>query len=86
MELKDKLVLVAGAGISGIGAVGLLKTAGAQVILYDGNTAFSEDVLYEKMRVACVQDLDHVEIVLGELLEEIVEDIRSEERRGGKEC
>ncbi len=75
MELKDKLVLVAGAGISGIGAVGLLKTAGAQVILYDGNAAFSEDVLYEKMRVACVQDLDHVEIVLGELLEEIVEDI-----------
>lgn len=75
MELKDKLVLVAGAGISGIGAVGLLKTAGAQVILYDGNEAFSEDVLYEKMRVACVQDSEHVEIVLGELSEEIAEEI-----------
>ena len=36
MELKDKLVLVAGAGISGIGAVGLLKTAGAQGILSVG--------------------------------------------------
>lgn len=75
MELKDKLVLVAGAGISGIGAVGLLKTAGADVILYDGNEKLSEEVLYEKMRVACVQDLDSVDVVLGELSEEIAQEI-----------
>lgn len=75
MELKDKLVLVAGAGISGIGAVGLLKTAGARVVLYDGNEALLEEALYEKMRVACVQDLEHVEIILGELPEEIAQEI-----------
>ena len=75
MELKDKLVLVAGAGISGIGAVGLLKAAGADVILYDGNEKLQEESLYEKMRVSCVQDLDSVDVVLGELSEEIAEEI-----------
>ena len=74
MELKDKLVLVAGAGISGIGAVGLLKAAGADVILYDGNEKLQEESLYEKMRVSCVQDLDSVDVVLGELSEEIAEE------------
>lgn len=75
MELKDKLVLVAGAGISGIGAVGLLKTAGADVILYDGNEKLSEEELYEKMRVSCVQDLDSVDVILGELSEETAKEI-----------
>lgn len=75
MELKDKLVLVAGAGISGIGAVGLLKAAGADVILYDGNEKLNEEELYEKMRVSCVQDLDSVDVVLGELSEELAEEI-----------
>ncbi len=75
MELKDKLVLVAGAGISGIGAVGLLKAAGADVILYDGNEKLMEEELYEKMRVSCVQDLDSVDVVLGELSEEIAKEI-----------
>lgn len=75
MELQDKLVLVAGAGISGIGAVGLLKAAGADVILYDGNEKLQEESLYEKMRVSCVQDLDSVDVVLGELSEEIAEEI-----------
>ena len=64
MELKDKLVLVAGAGISGIGAVGLLKTAGAQVILYDGNAAFSEDVLYEKIHFQEKEkEMDHWHLI-----------------------
>lgn len=75
MELKDTLVLVAGAGISGIGAVGLLKAAGADVILYDGNEKLDEEQLYEKMRVSCVEDLDSVDIVLGELSEELAEEI-----------
>ncbi|MDY5577172.1 MAG: UDP-N-acetylmuramoyl-L-alanine--D-glutamate ligase [Lachnospiraceae bacterium] len=75
MELKDKLVLVAGAGISGIGAVGLLKTAGAEVVLYDGNDKLDEEVLYEKMRVSCVQDFDDVDVVLGEFPEALAEQI-----------
>jgi UDP-N-acetylmuramoylalanine--D-glutamate ligase len=75
MKLKDKLVLVAGAGISGIGAVGLLKAAGADVILYDGNERLKEEELYEKMYVSCVQDADSVDVVLGELSEELAEQI-----------
>ncbi len=75
MKLQDKLVLVAGAGISGIGAVGLLKAAGADVILYDGNEKLEEERLYEKMRVSCVEDLDSVEVILGELPEEVAEEI-----------
>ena len=37
--LKDKKVIVAGAGKSGIASVGLLLRNGANAILYDGNTA-----------------------------------------------
>ena len=37
MEVKGRKVLVFGAGISGIGAAGLLEANGADVILYDGN-------------------------------------------------
>lgn len=37
MEWKDKTVLVAGAGISGIGAVTLLEKMRANVVLYDEN-------------------------------------------------
>ena len=36
MEVKGRKVLVFGAGISGIGAAGLLEANGADVILYDG--------------------------------------------------
>ncbi len=75
MELKEKRVLVAGAGISGIGAVSLLKTAGADVILYDGNEKLSETELYDKMYTAGVQDADSVDVVLGELSEELAEKI-----------
>lgn len=37
MDYRNKTVLVVGTGISGIGAVKLLKKAGAKVILFDGN-------------------------------------------------
>ena len=37
MDLKNKRVLVAGTGISGIGAAGLLLKTDADIILYDGN-------------------------------------------------
>ena len=35
--MKDKKYLVAGTGISGIGAANLLLKIGAQVTVYDGN-------------------------------------------------
>ncbi len=49
----EKAVLVAGSGISGIGAVKLLKQVGKQVILYDGNENLDQDEIRknaERMR------------------------------------
>lgn len=43
MELQNKKVTVAGAGISGIAAADLLTEAGASVTLYDGNGALQEE-------------------------------------------
>lgn len=57
--------LVAGCGISGIGAARLLIKNGASVILYDGNTALNPETIYKKMGYR-----ENVSIVLGELCEE----------------
>lgn len=43
MELQNKKVTVAGAGISGIAAADLLTEAGASVTLYDGNGELQEE-------------------------------------------
>ena len=39
MDLKSKKILIAGAGISGIGAAALLGKAGIPAAIYDGNEA-----------------------------------------------
>lgn len=49
MEVKGRKVLVFGAGISGIGAAGLLETNGADVILYDGNEKLDPASLKEQL-------------------------------------
>ena len=49
MELKGRKVLVFGAGISGIGAAGLLEANGADVILYDGNEKLDPASLKEQL-------------------------------------
>lgn len=66
LELKGKRVLVFGSGISGTGAVRLLESAGAKVVLYDGNDKLDKDKIKEKLpeNTSC-------EIVLGELPEEL---------------
>lgn len=53
MDLKQKKVLVFGAGISGIGACKLLLSLEAEVILYDGNSEKPniEDSLEEKIEL-----------------------------------
>ncbi len=61
-NLKGKKVLVFGAGISGTGAAELLGRAGADVILYDGNTSLSEEDVREKLPAGC-----GAKIVLGEM-------------------
>jgi len=48
MDLKDKMVLVFGAGKSGISATKLLKRIGARVILYDGNNKIDISTLEDK--------------------------------------
>ena len=57
--------MVAGCGISGIGAARLLIRSGASVILYDGNIALNPEVIYERLG-----HRENVSIVLGELDEE----------------
>lgn len=62
MDWKKKRVLVVGSGISGIAAVRLLKAAGAEPVLYDGNTEIDTELLREKLREAA-----DCRILLGEL-------------------
>ena len=67
MDLKNKRVLVAGTGISGIGAVGLLMHTDADLILYDGN---------EKLSVAEIQSKlsgeKDIRIIIGELDDAVI--------------
>lgn len=59
----QKKVLVAGAGKSGIGAAGMLLKTGARVILYDGN------------KEANVSRNEGYEVVLGELTDEVLDEV-----------
>ena len=69
MELKDKKVLVAGSGKSGIAATDLLKKVGATVTIYDGNEKLvKEDILSR------LEDNSNVNVVLGDLSDEVIND------------
>lgn len=68
MELNGKKVLVAGTGVSGIGAARLLMKLGAQVTLYDGNTSVTEEDIRKKL------DGAEVSCVIGEMTKEIAKD------------
>lgn len=70
MELKGKKVLVFGAGISGIGAAGLLLGVPADVILYDGNASQKEADIRAKLPQGAP-----VQIVIGELPEELMDQL-----------
>ena len=50
MNLQGKKVLVIGSGISGVGAVGLLTTMGAEPILFDGNDKLNVEELQAKIK------------------------------------
>ena len=65
MELRGKRFLVAGAGLSGIAAAGLLATHKYQVLLYDGNQDLDEAEIRKKSAL-----LQEVEIILGDLPED----------------
>ncbi|MCR5834917.1 MAG: UDP-N-acetylmuramoyl-L-alanine--D-glutamate ligase [Lachnospiraceae bacterium] len=70
MELKNKRILVAGSGKSGIGAVSLLQKIGADITLYDGNSALTEEIVKEKL-----DNADGVKFVFGELSSEVIGNI-----------
>lgn len=69
MELKDKKVLVAGSGKSGISATDLLKKVGAKVTIYDGNERLEKDTVLEKL-----ENKTGVEVILGELPDRVIEE------------
>lgn len=53
MDLKGKRVIVAGSGVSGIGAVQLLSQVGAQILLYDGNEKLEKADIEAKIPKDC---------------------------------
>lgn len=71
MELKDKKVLVFGAGISGVGSCQLLTDKGAEVVLYDGNKNLNIEATREQIGVDRV-----VHIVTGDFPEELLESLQ----------
>ena len=68
--MRGKKVLVFGSGISGIGASKLLEQVGKEVILYDGNAMLDVTKIREQLG-----DSSKTEIVLGELAEEIINEL-----------
>ncbi len=70
MQLKDKKVLVFGAGKSGISSVRLLQRQGASVLLYDANTKLTTENFRDQF------DIEHnFSLVTGELPEEVIDSL-----------
>ncbi len=70
MDWKNKKVLVAGSGKSGIGAADLLKKVGADIVIYDGNEKINKDDVLAKL-----QNADNVEVIIGELSKEVIDSV-----------
>ena len=69
MDLGKKTVLVAGTGISGIGAVKLLVKTDVELILYDGNTELTVEGIQAKLP----ETDKNIEIIIGELTDEVIQ-------------
>ena len=67
--MKNK-VLVAGCGISGIGAARMLLAAGKSVILYDGNDKKNKEEI--RAQVADNSSDETLSIVLGTLSQDVI--------------
>lgn len=68
MDIQGRRVVVVGSGVSGIGAVTLLSRTGADVCLYDGNTALTQEDIKRKLPV------QGVNIVIGEMPQSLVDE------------
>lgn len=74
MDMKGKNVLVFGSGISGVAASRLLLEKGADVVLYDSNKNLDgEEIRREILKEIPVEASGTVQIVLGELPENLIE-------------
>lgn len=71
MDLGNKTVLVAGTGISGMGAMELLVKTDAELILYDGNTELTVEGIQAKLP----ETDKKIEIIIGELTENVIKKI-----------
>lgn len=71
MDLRNKTVLVAGTGISGMGAMSLLVKTEANLILYDGNTELTVEGIQAKLP----ETNRKVKIIIGELTDKVIKTI-----------
>lgn len=72
MEFVQKKFLVAGTGLSGIGATNLLLRKGASVILYDGNESLDSSKILSQL-----ERTERVSLILGTLREENIKGIEA---------
>ncbi|MGN0383883.1 MAG: UDP-N-acetylmuramoyl-L-alanine--D-glutamate ligase [Eubacterium sp.] len=68
MKSNIKTYLVAGTGISGMGAVSLLQKIDANIILYDENDKLTKEEIKKKL-----ENSNNVEIIIGELPDDIID-------------
>ena len=64
--IRDKKILIVGAGISGVGAAKLLLDAGSRPVLYDGNSGLPKETVRSGFG-----DSNGLRIVFGELPDEV---------------
>lgn len=70
MDLKDKKALVVGSGKSGLAAIGLLKVAGAETILFDSSDKITVQEILEKCG-ECAPDACYVQALPEQVKEQI---------------
>ncbi|MDD3222958.1 MAG: UDP-N-acetylmuramoyl-L-alanine--D-glutamate ligase [Clostridia bacterium] len=68
MDFKNKTVLVAGTGISGIGAAELLMKTDVELILYDGNRSLTASSIQAKL-----PESKNIKIIIGDLSDEVIQ-------------
>ena len=68
MDLKSEKILIAGAGISGIGAAALLGKAGIAAAIYDGNEELDKEAVAAKLPEGM-----EISFELGEFKEELAD-------------
>ena len=68
MDLTGKKIVVAGTGVSGMGAVKLLSEVGAIITLYDGNTQIKKEDVESRL-----EGITGVNIIIGDMPETVVD-------------